>query len=109
MCPHRIVTGNAYEIPDGATHFKFTQPSLRIKTIFNRGAYENLLNAKRLEEEEEEQVLEDTEDEIPGVSRLLVIWITFRYRLPFCASGETIMIIMVAIKRSSIGPFRKTK
>jgi hypothetical protein len=54
-------------LPNGTTHIKFTQPSLRIKTIFNRGAYENLLNAKLLEQEEEEANMEDTEDEIPGV------------------------------------------
>jgi hypothetical protein len=39
---------------------------LRIKTLFNRGAYENLINAKKLEEEEALEI-EDTEDEIVGV------------------------------------------
>lgn len=33
----------------------------------NKGAYENVLNAKLMEETDEE-ILEDNEDEIPGVS-----------------------------------------
>lgn len=61
-----------FEIPAGTTHFKFSQPSLRIKTVFNRGAYENLLNAKLLENEEDEQNIEDTEDEIHGVYSFIV-------------------------------------
>ena len=63
-----MTLSNPIQIPLGITHFKFSQPSLRIRTVFNRGAYENLLNAKLLENEEDEENLEDTEDEIPGVS-----------------------------------------
>ena len=63
-----MTLSNPIQIPPGITHFKFSQPSLRIRTVFNRGAYENLLNAKLLENEEDEENLEDTEDEIPGVS-----------------------------------------
>jgi hypothetical protein len=75
VCPHRVTLSTPFKIPPGTTHFKFSQPSLRIRTVFNRGAYENLLNAKLLENEEDEEKVEDTEDEIHGVSpNFLKIW-----------------------------------
>jgi hypothetical protein len=75
VCPHRVTLSTPVKIPQGTTHIKFSQPSLRIRTVFNRGAYENLLNANLLENEEDEENLEDTEDELAGVSpNFLNIW-----------------------------------
>jgi hypothetical protein len=77
ICPHRAInTALVCEISKEITHIKLSQPSLRIKTVFNRGAYENLLNAQLLDqEEEEEEDLEDMEDELPNVSSaFLKIW-----------------------------------
>jgi hypothetical protein len=55
-------------LPTGTTHLKFIQPSLRVKATVSKGAYENVLNAKLLEETDEE-ILEDNEDEVPGVRK----------------------------------------
>ena len=67
VCPHRTVFPTSLRLPTGTTHLKFLQPSLRLKVTVNKGAYENVLNAKLMEETDEE-ILEDNEDEIPGVS-----------------------------------------
>ncbi|KND00165.1 uncharacterized protein SPPG_04506 [Spizellomyces punctatus DAOM BR117] len=64
VCPHRTLYSETVRIPLGITHLKFTHPSLRLRTNFNRLTFEANLANRLVEPSEETWVTEDESMEV---------------------------------------------
>ncbi|KAJ3056143.1 hypothetical protein HK097_007975 [Rhizophlyctis rosea] len=75
ICPHKSMTTDPIPLGGSTTHIRFVQPPLRLRSSFNREAFEADLVTRLAEEEEE---MEPTEDEDPNVSSVMKrIWGNF--------------------------------
>ncbi|KAJ3022963.1 hypothetical protein HKX48_004721 [Thoreauomyces humboldtii] len=71
VCPHRTLTSEVVPLPVGVTHLRFTHPSLRLRTNFNRQAFEADLPVRLAMLEFDPGVTEDENEEATPAFRRL--------------------------------------